>query len=332
VSLRNLNQRKSRGRILGTPQSGVLGSLIPSTGVNGPGFAYPSLALPADAAKEICGYITTWPSAGVLDAGENTGFTFSGAPDGIYTFQFQLQADGVDQGAPKTATINQSTPGVTVSCLVGNTIAGGPNATVTQSGTTTVSCQVGNATAACQGASVSQNSMTTISCQPGNASAVCPSAAIVQTGQTIIACRVGNAAAIGSIATVSAGSLISPIPTDYTFNAGHQRIRLYIGQQGNFTPKRAAEIEIFGVDFSDELAPGEAIVSAAWSVTPVDGVDPAANAMIQGGEQLIGSISAQRIGGGVPGVRYAPICTAQTSMGQTIVLPEVSFGELYISG
>jgi hypothetical protein len=124
---------------------------------------------------------------------------------------------------------------------------------------------------------------------------------------------------------------MTPIPTDYQFNASHQRIRLYIAQQGNFTPKRAAEVEIFGVDFADELAPGETITSAAWSMMPVDGVDPDANTMIQGSEQMIGSISAQRIGGGVPGVRYAPICTAQTSFGQTLVLPEFGQGQLEVT-
>lgn len=209
MSLRNLNQRKSRGRILGTPKTGVLGSLIPATGVNGPGYAYPSLSLPADASKEICGYITTWPTAGLLDASEDTGFTFSGAPDGTYTFQFQLEADGVDVGTPRTATVTQTTGGVTISCAVGNATAAGSNATVTQSSTTTISCQVGNAAAAGLNAAVTQSGATTISAQVGNASAASPSATVSQSSVQTIACQVGAAAGAGLTASIYQSALIS---------------------------------------------------------------------------------------------------------------------------
>jgi hypothetical protein len=37
------------------------------------------------------------------------------------------------------------------------------------------------------------------------------------------------------------------------------------------------------------------------------------------------------IGSGVPGVRYAPICTAQTSNGQTLILPEYGNGQLEVT-
>jgi hypothetical protein len=84
---------------------GVLGSEIAATGDNGPGYAYNDLSLPADANKEVCGQITTWPSAGTLFAYEDTSFTFSGAPDGTYTFQYQLYVDGVATGSPATVTL-----------------------------------------------------------------------------------------------------------------------------------------------------------------------------------------------------------------------------------
>ena len=38
---------------------GILAENIPSTGTHGPGYAYPSLSLPADNGKEIRGEITT---------------------------------------------------------------------------------------------------------------------------------------------------------------------------------------------------------------------------------------------------------------------------------
>lgn len=99
----------------------------------------------------------------------------------------------------------------------------------------------------------------------------------------------------------------------------------------NFTPKRASESEIFTVDFAPLLAPGETISSPSWTVTVVDGQDPSVNAMISGAASISGTTVSQLIRSGVPGQRYAPVCTVQTSLGQTLVLPEVGQGELYIS-
>lgn len=99
----------------------------------------------------------------------------------------------------------------------------------------------------------------------------------------------------------------------------------------NFAPKRAAETEVFTVDFVNKLLPGETITSATWSITPVDGADPSASAMIQGAASVNGSAVSQIITGGVPGVRYAPTCTAQTSAGQTLVLPVYGDGQLSVT-
>lgn len=91
--------------LIGETGLGVLGSAIPSTGDNGAGYAYNDLSLPADAGKEICGRITTWPTAGALFAYEDTSFEFSGAPDGSYSFQYQLYVDGIAVGSPQTVTL-----------------------------------------------------------------------------------------------------------------------------------------------------------------------------------------------------------------------------------
>jgi hypothetical protein len=98
----------------------------------------------------------------------------------------------------------------------------------------------------------------------------------------------------------------------------------------NFDPKRAAEAEIFTVDFGPRLAPGVTISSPVWSITPVDGIDPDAASMILGSASISGSTSSQLIGAGIPGLRYAPICTVQTSDGQTLVEPPHGRGYLDI--
>lgn len=99
----------------------------------------------------------------------------------------------------------------------------------------------------------------------------------------------------------------------------------------NFSPKRSTETEIFTVDFVNSLAVGETILSAVWTSTVAAGIDPNPSATIQGGASISGTKVSGKIAAGVAGVRYAPICTAQTSLGQTLVLPEYGDGLLDIT-
>lgn len=104
----------------------------------------------------------------------------------------------------------------------------------------------------------------------------------------------------------------------------------------NFSPKRAAETEIFTVDFANSLAPGETILVDAghapiWTATVAAGQDATPNAIVQGAASVSGSKVSALLTAGVPGVRYAPICTAQTSLGQTLVLPEYGDGLLDVT-
>jgi hypothetical protein len=98
----------------------------------------------------------------------------------------------------------------------------------------------------------------------------------------------------------------------------------------DFTPKRAIETEVFTVDFINKLLPGETILSAVWSVTVAAGTDANPSAMVQGSAVINGSAVSQIITGGVPGVRYAPICTAHTAT-QTLVLPVYGDGMLEVT-
>ena len=89
--------------LIGDAGLGVFGSEVPSTGESGPGYIYNDLSLPADANKEVCGRITTWPTNGVLYAYEDSSFTYTGTTD---TFQYQLYVDGVAIGSPSTVYLN----------------------------------------------------------------------------------------------------------------------------------------------------------------------------------------------------------------------------------
>lgn len=71
---------------------GVRGDAVPSTGTDGPSALYPCLSLPADAAVEVRGYLTRWPTAGTLAIEEDGSFIYTGTAD---YFEFLLHADGV---------------------------------------------------------------------------------------------------------------------------------------------------------------------------------------------------------------------------------------------
>ncbi len=100
----------------------------------------------------------------------------------------------------------------------------------------------------------------------------------------------------------------------------------------NFTNKRIAEDVILSVDYSttDVLADGETIVSATWTNSVRSGTDPAPQNMLSGAASINGLIVSQLLIDGVLDVWYWPICTALTSLGQTLVLPDPGQGSLHV--
>jgi hypothetical protein len=79
------------GTHYGGPGLGVLGSQVPSGGLDGTGYLYAGLNLPADANKEVRGPITRWPS-GALTVYEDSSFSYTGSSD--YAL-YALYVDGV---------------------------------------------------------------------------------------------------------------------------------------------------------------------------------------------------------------------------------------------
>lgn len=127
---------------IGDEGGGLLGSSIASSGTNGPGYAYNDLALPADAGKEICGRITTWPASGTLYAYEDTSFTYTPSGDGATSFQYQLYVDYAPVGSPQTVTLSSGTGAATaagatlsgISAIAAGTAVGGGSASASAPG------------------------------------------------------------------------------------------------------------------------------------------------------------------------------------------------------
>ena len=91
---------------IGNTGLGVLGAVIRATtggGDAGPGYLYNDWQSPADDGVEFIGRIITPPSSGTFFAYEDGTFTQVGAPDGAYSFTYQLLADGILLG---TATVS----------------------------------------------------------------------------------------------------------------------------------------------------------------------------------------------------------------------------------
>lgn len=100
----------------------------------------------------------------------------------------------------------------------------------------------------------------------------------------------------------------------------------------NFSSKRLTEDLILSVDYSTTglLADGETIISAVWTNSVRTGTDLAPQNMISGSSAIDGTVVSQMIIGGVLDVWYWPICTATTSLGQILVLPDPGQGSLHV--
>lgn len=99
----------------------------------------------------------------------------------------------------------------------------------------------------------------------------------------------------------------------------------YVGR--DFDPAEQPESEPFGFDFTRDTRSGEAIMSAAWTVTPVFGSDPDAQTRVLGDAAFSGVLTSQRIMGLLPGVRYKIEATVMTNFGNDLTLHSFCVGD-----
>lgn len=78
---------------------GVQAQNIPSTGDSGAAFLYNDIAAQGMAGTdEVRGELLSLPASGTLAVNEDSSFTFSGAPDGVYTFTYRGFRNGTSYG------------------------------------------------------------------------------------------------------------------------------------------------------------------------------------------------------------------------------------------
>lgn len=164
---------------------GVTGAEIranTSTGDHGPGYLYNDWDS-GDDAKEFQGLVVTPPSGGTWFAYEDGSFTFAGAPDGTYPFEYRLYVDGADLGL-QTSTITVGVPGIVgTSSITLGSVASVAAGTVTG------------------GAPISGESAITLGAVASVATGVVSSMGTI-TGTSAIA--------LGAVATAAAGTVADP--------------------------------------------------------------------------------------------------------------------------
>lgn len=99
--------------VVGDRGHGVLASGVPSNGEHGPGYLYDQITALGLTTEEVRGTITAFPLSGDLFAYEDSSFTFD-APDGSYSFTYQLYVDGVSTGSPQQVDITVGAAGSNV--------------------------------------------------------------------------------------------------------------------------------------------------------------------------------------------------------------------------
>lgn len=140
MSMRVDSNQLIAGRCVVTqyPGHGIQAQNVPATGSNGAGYLYNDIAAQGAAATdEMRGQILTLPAAGTFTPYEDSSFSFTGAPDGVYTFTYRGFRNGVSYGdytvtltiGNQAATVDFTMPQMTAA-VSGNVVAVGNSAAV----------------------------------------------------------------------------------------------------------------------------------------------------------------------------------------------------------
>jgi len=198
----------SNSLIVGGAGLGVLAANVPSTGENGAGYLYNDLDLPTDNGKEVRGEIVVWPSAGTLAANEDSSFEFTGAPDGAYSFQYQLYVDGVLTGSP--ATVDLVVGGATtVSATLATVGVSAYQATVVTTTNVTVNATTATASVSTYPALITVGGNVTVNATLAAVGVSAYQATVVTNTPTIVGATLATASVTALDATVVTGVVVN---------------------------------------------------------------------------------------------------------------------------
>jgi hypothetical protein len=93
---------------------------------------------------------------------------------------------------------------------------------------------------------------------------------------------------------------------------------MYVGR--NFQTSDPGESELYGLDFANDLGPGETIIGVTWYCETARGADPSPASHLEGPSTIGGTVVSQRISGLLAGVNYRLRALVTTSAGNSIDL------------
>lgn len=96
---------------------------------------------------------------------------------------------------------------------------------------------------------------------------------------------------------------------------------------GCFSAADQSEVDLYTLDFVNDLIPGDAIDTAAWACTVAVGTDPDASSYLLGTPTIFGTKVTQKAGGFLPGIKYVMTATVATRQGLSLVLWAYLLGE-----
>lgn len=93
----------------------------------------------------------------------------------------------------------------------------------------------------------------------------------------------------------------------------------YLGE--DFTVCDVGEVEVYCIDFVNDLPTGDTLISAVWACSVSSGTDPNPSARLSGVPQIFNPTkTTQLIIGGLAGVSYILQAVVQTTQGNTLSL------------
>lgn len=93
---------------------------------------------------------------------------------------------------------------------------------------------------------------------------------------------------------------------------------MYVGQ--DFSIMNVGDDEVISFDFVKRISDNDSVLSASWSLTVAEGVDPDPSSHLDGSAGVTGTKAMQRVSGLLPNVNYIIEAAALTSLGNTVSL------------
>lgn len=294
--LRNLATSSGGSRIFGTPYIGLPAAQIASEtagGDTGPGALHNEASEPANAGKRLRMVVGVWPVVGNLFVAENGAVLWSGLPDGVHSFGYEVFADDVSAGSA-TYTVSVGVP-----LVVDGAVLSGAGVFIP--GEVSIGGGVSADGAVLTGAGVFVPGEAAVLPNPVADGAVLNGAGVFVPGSAVVG------------ATGFALLLVVP--------GRRQLLRVRVREAGvmSFSPKRVGETVPRGFDLVRLLEAGETVAAVVFSVSVLRGVDAEAAAMVSGAATFAGSKVQQKIVGGVAGNYYEVQASVTTTAGHVYI-------------